>query len=291
MIYQTLSCCLVASWVSTSKKGTALMRPIKNALQAVFSACILSGSLFSQPPLYQSAAKTVSFQERAAMELDHIAAILVECYAPYQRKKELFGWDLTKELQRAKTELALQSDLSLKEKRQIIARFLHSTNDYHVNIHFYSTEEAKLPFKIAFADGNYFITQIDRSRLPQSTYPINEGDQILLFNNRPIEEEVDELRMNKGWGQHFPSEGTSEALLADMLTHRQGRTGDEVPEGLLSLRLKQNDQKERDFYIVWEYFDEQILPYTSPSRPLSALKERSLSGMAIGPPRSSAPRP
>ncbi|MDF2549430.1 MAG: protease-like factor [Chlamydiales bacterium] len=238
------------------------MRPIKNALQAVFSACLLCGSLSSEP--LEPQAKGISFQERAAMELDHIAAILVERYAPYQRKKELFAWDLAKELQKAKAELSLQRDLSLKEKQRIVSRFLNTTGDYHVNVQFYSTEEARLPFKIIQAEGAYYITSIDRSRLPQASYPIQEGDQILAFNERPIEEEIEAMRTAKGWAQNFPSAESTEAMLASLVTHRRACLGEEVPQGLLSIRVKQSDQKERDFYLVWEYFEEQILSYDPP---------------------------
>ena len=60
----------------------------------------------------------------------------------------------------------------------VLKEFLGAAKDYHVNAHFYSTEEAHLPFTVKGAEGRYFIAHINRLRAPTYSFPFEVGGRL-----------------------------------------------------------------------------------------------------------------
>ena len=196
---------------------------------------------------------TDSIKEDAILELNMVKEIFANGYAPAQWKNKTFGWDLDTEIQKAQAALEQKKDLTIKDYRAIMKDFFRSTKDYHVGVHFYSTESAKLPFRVAGTQGRYFIVWIDRAKLSEDQFPFNVGDEILEFGGEPVAKVVASLKTENAWSV---SE-TDEALAQLTLTSRRASRGTEVPQGAVEIKVKQDD-KIKTYQMIWEYTPEEI---------------------------------
>lgn len=176
-------------------------------------------------------------------------------YAPMQWKQTL-GWDLESEFNKAKNQILEIPDISIKKFHQILRRFLGTARDYHVDVLFYSTEEATLPFTIKGAQGRYFIDWIDSVRLPSSHFPIHVGDELLEFDEHPIAQVIDELVDEIG---KKSNDRTDQRFAELKLTNRLGMEGDVVPKGPLLIKTKSKTTGGINVsQIHWSYTPEQV---------------------------------
>lgn len=177
-------------------------------------------------------------------------------YAPSQWKKEYAGWSLENSYEIAKNEILLTPSITTKQFQLILYKFIQTMKDYHVNVSFFSTESATLPFTIRGAEGRYFIDWIDTVQLPPSYYSINIGDELLDFDGRPIEEVIQELSTLHG---RFSNPETDRSLAEMNLTVRMGMAGDKVPHGPIMIRTQSvTTGKINSFQLIWKYTPEYI---------------------------------
>ncbi|MGK5594041.1 MAG: protease-like activity factor CPAF [Parachlamydiaceae bacterium] len=189
-------------------------------------------------------------------DLDFITNTLKVQYTPIEWKVSYSGWDVDLEANRAKAEIAKKEKISIKDYQQIIKNFLNTTNDYHVAVKFYSTESASLPLRIKGAEGRYFITQIDRTRLSPIIYPITEGDELISYNGIPIDEAVCHFKKTEVGGTN---EFAAQALAEVFFTNRSGIEGHLVPKGPALLVVKnQQTGKLNTYQIMWHHLPEKI---------------------------------
>lgn len=213
-----------------------------------------------------------SFRDQMKMSLDHIAFEMNVYYAPAEWKQAWFGWDLQFELAKAKDQIDALPTITLKDYQRILRNFLASTKDYHVSVEFISTEEAILPFRIKSAQGKYFLTSIERSRLPYAVFPFNVGDEVVEFNKAPIADVIANFKSSEALN-NMPL--TDQRLAEIYLTHRFGTKGHIVPKGKLTLGVipKGKNQKTTS-EIEWTYFPEEIAPpFIAAPRSLVAINE------------------
>lgn len=204
-------------------------------------------------------------------DLDFIRNTFRVHYAPLEWKGSYTGWDLEQEIEKCKQRVENSSNISTKDFQKIIKDFFNSVQDYHVSVDFYSTEVATLPFSIKGAEGRYFFTFIDRSRLSPSVYPIKEGDEIISINNRPVHEVIKQLKEDEiGKGDTT----TSQALAEISFPIRVGSSGSQVPKGPVMISVKsKNSQKISSYQLIWNYTPEKIKnisPMTPQARALFA---------------------
>lgn len=191
-------------------------------------------------------------------DLDIIKHIFQTGYAPAQWKKTCFDWDLEEEIEKAKYQvLEAPGILTTKEFQRILKNFFASTKDYHVNVRFFSTEYATLPFIIQGANGRYFFTYIRRDLLSnENPFPFSVGDEVLLFDDIPIDQVVSEFRENEIGNNHPP---TDQALAEMYLTMRDGECGNIVPQGsILITGIMKGSETPISHLIEWEYHSEKI---------------------------------
>ncbi|CDR35006.1 protease-like activity factor CPAF, partial [Criblamydia sequanensis] len=183
-------------------------------------------------------------------------------YAPSDWKKQHAGWDLNREIEKARDKIKKQSKnktLPLKDFHKILRDFFNSTKDYHVAITFYSTEMACLPFKVKGAEGRYFITWVDKDRINDHSLAI--GDELLEFNGKPVHEVVTKLKNEEMLSSN---EETDYGLAEVNLTSRIGALGFSVPKGPVKLKIKHKNKKASVLNLEWDYFDEKISPRKAP---------------------------
>lgn len=177
-------------------------------------------------------------------------------YAPFQWKKESTSFDIDQAYEIAKSQILNTPGITTKQFQQIVRAFVNSTKDYHVDVMFYSTESASLPFGIRGAEGRYFISWIDPIRVPPSYYSIRVGDELLEFDERPIAEVMEEILepLDKG------NDLTDRCIAEIKLTSRQGMAGDAVPKGPLLVTTRSATTGKLDTcQLHWIYHPESIM--------------------------------
>ena len=130
--------------------------------------------------------------EMRVQNLEAIRYIFQVQYAPASWKKKFSGWDLDVEIEKAIAKVHGKSTLSNKDYQRLVQEFFNSTKDYHVGVSFFTTETASLPFMVKGAGNKFFIVYVDRKKLPLTSFPYDEGDEIVTFDGRPTIEVIRE---------------------------------------------------------------------------------------------------
>lgn len=215
--------------------------------------------LFSAHTIFIQNGMTSESSKKVSMirDLETIRNHFAIGYAPADWKKECFDWDLNQSFEIAKNEILELPIISTKQFHQIVRKFFSSARDYHVGVTFYSTEKATLPFTVRGVEGRFFISWIDPARLSPSHHGLHIGDEILEFDERPINEMITEFRQS----QKQSSNELTEQRLAEMkLTHRYGMLGDVVPQGTATVTTQSAiTNKIIKMQLAWSYTPERIL--------------------------------
>jgi len=199
-------------------------------------------------------------KKRVLADLDSIHNFFEVKYAPKSWKQEFAQWDLDQSVEEAKNKVESHPAPSLKECQVIIRDFFNSTRDYHVGIRFFSTESATLPFMVKSAQGRYFVCFVDRDQLSKKDFPFDEGDEILIFDRRPIHDVIHELRLQE-YGNNTLE--TDQALAEYALTYRRGELGQIVPTGKVEITgLKKGKNKTQTVTLTWNYTPEKIRDFS-----------------------------
>lgn len=173
-------------------------------------------------------------------ELDIIKNTFEVKYAPAEWKKEFAGWDLNYEIDRAKAAVLKQKPATIKNFHHILRTFFKSMRDYHVDVFFFSTESAYLPFRLQGANGRYFLAWIDYHNAPAEW---NIGDEVTQFNGMTIEAAIEDLK-SRELGN--PESSTDQAMAEIYLTTRVGAVGHQVPSGPITIAVKDSSGKEKN---------------------------------------------
>lgn len=209
--------------------------------------------------------------EQMLVDLQVIKHLLEVSYAPTNWKKDHLDWDLGVAFQDAKNQILNTPEITLKQYQQILKKFLTTTQDYHIDINFYSTEEAVLPFQVKTIENRTFIDWVD----PQAN-GIKVGDELLEFDGKAIQEVFNEIKISNG----LNSNPLTDQAIADFnLTSRSGKRGEVVPSGNVQLTVKNQIEEKKTTQLTWDHKPEQITvpPYllrsrTTPKEPIPRKK-------------------
>ncbi len=128
------------------------------------------------------AQEALTSKQRIA-DLEQLAAWYAKNYAPYEWKRDVFGFDLlrlTPWLQRVHD----SDDLDFQEA---LIEYVSSLNDAHDNIAFPTTLFASLGFTVDIYDGKVLIDSINRLLLPIAQFPFNVGDELVSVDGAPVQ--------------------------------------------------------------------------------------------------------
>lgn len=208
-------------------------------------------------------------KDRMKSDLDVLRNAFDVHYAPKEWKFNYAQWDLDTEINKAKEKIQNTSPLTMKQYHRIIRDFFNSTQDYHVNVIFHSTESATLPFRVKGTNGKYFITHVDTEKLSSHVYSFKKGDEIVTFDGKPTQEAINDILLCEGKG----TADTDIAKACFFLTTRTGKLGHVVPKGPIMIGVKNgNNDKIKNYQLIWNYTPEQIthgLKGTDEEKPLS----------------------
>ena len=129
-----------------------------------------------------TAQEALTSKQRIA-DLEQLAALYAKNYAPYEWKRDVFGFDLlrlTPWLQRIHD----SDDLDFQEA---LIEYVASLNDAHDGIAFPTTFFASLGFTVDIYDGKVLIDSINRILLPIAQFPFNVGDELVSVDGTPVQ--------------------------------------------------------------------------------------------------------
>lgn len=203
-------------------------------------------------------------------DLDIIKNTFEIKYAPAEWKKHYANWDLNEQIALAKQKIMNASEVTVNDYQRIVKDFFNSTQDYHVDVRFISTEIAMLPFGVKGVNGRYFVSWMsslnqkmsndfeekDLESLENYFPPFSIGDEIISFDGKPIDQIVQEIK-NKDFGS---TGSETEQLLAEYsLTIRLGSKAEVVPQGPIAITTRAKDTEETmTFQMQWMYVPERI---------------------------------
>lgn len=193
-------------------------------------------------------------QRRMVRSLYQVASVFAEQYAPLDMKKDRFQLDLKREYDKAKAAVLANPDITTRQFQDLLAALVASMRDYHVSISFHSTESSKLPFQVGGAEGRYYLTFIDREKLPAEAFPFKMGDEVVSFNGVPTAEAVKELAARAPGNT-----AQTDLRMAELfLTNRRRARGDkDIPKGAAQVVIRSKGR----FYkvtMLWDYTPELI---------------------------------
>lgn len=160
--------------------------------------------------------------------------------------------------------------MSVKEYQRVLKKFLSTTHDYHVSVNFESTEAAALPFVIKGAEGHYFVVDVDRTKVHQTVYPIEIGDELISFDGKSVDVAIEQVLEEEFTP---PYSRTDRSLAEKLLTLRSGKKGDKVPHGPILLTFKHAATgQEKSYQMIWDYSPEKIKDITTKSAKAASTK-------------------
>lgn len=210
--------------------------------------------LFLLMPILAFAAEQ-DIKSRMLSDVDFLRNTFEVYYAPKEWKQNHFGWDLDTEINKAKNKIQATPNITTKQYQMIVKEFFQSPQDYHVDVLFYSTEAAILPFDVKGVNGRYFISYIDDDMLP-SYIPLKIGDELISFDGMPVKDAVQELMRKE---TRHANEETDHSFATHYLTQRGAELGHEVPEGVVKIEVKGKiAQMKKKYALEWAYVPELI---------------------------------
>jgi hypothetical protein len=119
--------------------------------------------------------------EQKLTDFRQLAGLLNKRYAPYEWKKQAFGFDL-RDVQPWLDRVArTANDLDFYE---VCVDYLSSLRDAGTFYLLPSTFRARLGFSVDVFEDRLFVVFVDRALLPASEYPFDAGDEVISFEGR-----------------------------------------------------------------------------------------------------------
>lgn len=152
-------------------------------------------------------------RDQKLLDFQNMAAIYAKRYAPYEWKKQAFGFDLFNITAWLERVAKSKDDLEFYE---ICAEYVASFQDTHSQFVAGSSFVADLGFSVDIYDGKLLIEAIDRSRLPLARYPFQAGDELVTLDGKDLEQWLADFGRFRKWG----NPATTRRSNADLITFR-----------------------------------------------------------------------
>jgi hypothetical protein len=135
-------------------------------------------------------AQTALTEPQRIADLNQLASFYAKNYAPYEWKRDVFGFDLLR-LNRWLQDIHKQDDLDFQEA---LIDYVASLNDAHDYIAFPTTFRASLGMSLDIYDGKVLIDAINRTTLPIAQFPFVIGDELISIDGRPAQDVIASFR-------------------------------------------------------------------------------------------------
>jgi hypothetical protein len=128
--------------------------------------------------------------EQKEQDFDVLAGLYAKNYAPYEWKKQAFGFDLLRTAPWLERVRSSKSDLEFYE---ICIEYVSSLQDSHVWFGVPSDFRATLNIGLDIYDGKVLIEAINRTRLPLARFPFVIGDEVVSVDGVAVEAVIENL--------------------------------------------------------------------------------------------------
>ncbi len=172
------------------------------ALTLIFACSFPAGELLAQ----------LSAEQRV-LDFQNLAGIYAKRYAPYEWKRQVFGFDLYNVKPWLERVRNAKDDLEFYE---ICLEYAANLNDTHSHFSTPSSFYADLGLFVDIYDDKLLIESINRTRLPAGQYPFQIGDEILSVDGKTPDEWVTEFSRLYRYG----NPQTTRRAVADRITYR-----------------------------------------------------------------------
>ncbi|MBI2149255.1 MAG: hypothetical protein HYU27_01445, partial [Acidobacteria bacterium] len=135
--------------------------------------------------------------DQRAFDFQNLAALYAKRYAPYEWKRQAFGFDLFNIKPWMDRVRAAKDDLEFFE---IEAEYVANLNDTHAGFSMPSSFRANLGLTVDIYDGKVLIDSINRSTLPAATYPFQIGDEVVSVDSVSAEDWIRRVSTWKRYG-------------------------------------------------------------------------------------------
>lgn len=196
-----------------------------------------------------------NYQKEMMEDLQFIANRFKTNYAPVDWKREYFKWDIDAEVLSAKDKIFANEAITVNDYQKILKDFIDTSKDYHVGYHFYHTERAKLDFTVKGVDGKYYISYIDRSKLPKDAFPFEVGDELVEFDGKPTVDAIKEL-----YNEESVNVKETDLAIAELrLTNRAAASLVPVPYGYIDIGVKPKNSDNVVYrQLMWAHSKEKV---------------------------------
>ena len=128
--------------------------------------------------------------EQKLADFGHLAGLYAKQYAPYEWKRELFGFDALRIGAWLERAARSRDDLEFYD---VCIEYVASLRDSHDAYSLPSNFAATLNFTVDIYDGRVLIDSINRARLRPAEYPFEVGDELVSVDGKPADQLLDEL--------------------------------------------------------------------------------------------------
>jgi Peptidase family S41/PDZ domain len=135
-------------------------------------------------------AQTALTEQQRIADLNQLASFYAKNYAPYEWKRDVFGFDLLR-LNQWLQAIHKTNDLDYQDA---LIEYVASLNDAHDYIAFPTTLSASLPLSVDIYDGKVLIDAINRTVLPISQFPFVVGDELVSIDGTPVQDVITSFR-------------------------------------------------------------------------------------------------
>jgi len=189
--------------------------------------------------------QTALTEPQRIADLDQIAGFFSKNYAPYERKRELFGFDLLR-LNDWFRAIHKADDLAYED---VLVDYISSLKDAHSVVTFPSSFVAEIPIRLDIYDGRVLIDAIDRTALPLAQYPFGVGDELIAFDGMPVRDVIASLQRYAEVG----SPQLTDRVAADLIPFRGQNFYPRAPEigDTATLLIQLNGGARNTWVVPW----------------------------------------
>jgi C-terminal processing protease CtpA/Prc len=184
--------------------------------------------------------------EQKALDFQTVASVFAKQYAPYEWKRDTLSFDLFALGPWMTRVRETKDDLAYLE---VLGEYIASLDDAHSQYYVNSDFVAELPLYTDLYEGRVLIELIDRALLPASRFDFAVGDEIVLFDGRPVLEVVRELARLTA----FANPRSTQRWAADYLVYRPQTLFPRAAEigDSATLLVRRSDGSERTYRLDW----------------------------------------
>ena len=236
------------------------MRGIRQIATQFTKSSLLAVALSSTlVAAFSGIAQAATLQDDVSSMLGTMKTVYSAYYAPASWKKQYAGYDLNVSYANALADASTKSSsLTIKQAKVIFKDFVYAMKDYHTSVSFVSTEATSLPLTVRGAEGRLFLVTIDRTKLSQTAFPYNVGDELLTLDGKPVNDIVNAIQETFTANAAATDRSTAELRLF----HRTGARGfTDIPSGPVTLGIRRAGETATSLVqLIWDYTPENVAP-------------------------------